>query len=162
MRQVPWLMTARMNSSSREQTQELFVRRTRSDQAQTGTWHVIHLILVTLLLVPHRMLHRGTGCLLLFKDMIKGYRAQPATVPFSGACFTCESFSHFRKNCPHIALEQPSTSTVSKWRYWVGKELNVKDGLTASKNCRNFEDAHNTADNLSNAKPTIQQRHPGD
>ena len=42
------------------------------------------------------------------------YRGLPTKGPFSGACFACGSFSHFRKNCPHIAWEQPSTSTASK------------------------------------------------
>ena len=77
MRQVPWLKIVRMNPASREQNQELFVRRTRSGQAQTGAQGAFHLILVTLLLVlvPHGMLHRETVCLLLFKDKIIHFEA---------------------------------------------------------------------------------------
>ena len=62
MRQIPWRMLVRMNPGSREQSQELFVRRTRSDRSQTGTWHVTHLIIVTLqlVLVTHGRPNQGT------------------------------------------------------------------------------------------------------
>ena len=47
-------------------------RAVRSDRSQTATRHVTHLILVTLLLVlvTHGRPHRGTVCLLPFKDRI--------------------------------------------------------------------------------------------
>ena len=57
-------MTVKLNPGSREQSQELFVA---TDHKQK---HVTHLILVTLLLVlvTHGRPHRGTVCLLPFKD----------------------------------------------------------------------------------------------
>ena len=44
----------------------------------------------------------------------RGFRAQPTKGPFLGASFACGSFSHSRKNCPHIAWEQPSTTAKSE------------------------------------------------
>ena len=52
-------------------------RAVGSDRSQTATWHVTHLILVTLLLVlvTHGRPHRGTVCLLPFKDRIIPFEA---------------------------------------------------------------------------------------
>ena len=96
MRQVPWRMTVRVNPGSREQSHELFVRRTRSDRSQTATRHVTHLILVTLLLVlvTHGGPHRGTVCL-FFKDRIIPFEASELSP--QEVHFACGSFSHFRK-----------------------------------------------------------------
>ena len=105
MRQVPFLMTVRMNLRSREQSQELFVRRTRSDRSQTRTRHVTHLILVTLLLVlvTHGRPHRGTVCFFQRQDYsFRGFRAQPTRGPLR--MWIIQSF----QEGPHIAWEQPS------------------------------------------------------
>ena len=67
----------RMNPGPIEQIQELFIRRTKSDQSKTVARHVTHLILVTLMLVlvTHERPHGGTVCLLPFKDRFIPFEA---------------------------------------------------------------------------------------
>ena len=59
----------------------------------------------------------------------RGFRAQPTRGPFSGACFTRGSFSHFRKtvrtslesSLPEAQLQREGTGTAAK------SELDLED-----------------------------------
>ena len=121
MKQVPWRMTVRVNPGSSEQSQELFVRRTRNDRSQTGTRHVTHLILVSLLLVlvTHGRPHRGTFCLLSFKDRVIPFEASELSP--QEVHFACGSFSQFRRvrtllggSLPPAQLQSEGTGTVKR------------------------------------------------
>ena len=65
------------DSEDESQLKRAESRAARSDRSQTATRHVTHLILVTLLLVlvRHGRPHRGTICLLPFKERIIPFEA---------------------------------------------------------------------------------------
>ena len=59
---------------------------------------------------------------------IRVFRGQPTKGQFSEACFACGSFSHFRKNCPHMAWEQLPPAQLQSEGYGTAKgELDLKD-----------------------------------
>ena len=117
----------RMNPGSREQSQELFVRRTRSDRSQTGTRHVTHLILVTLLLVlvTHGRPHQGTVCLISFKDRIIPFEASELSP--QEVYFACGSFSHFRKVRTLLWSSLPPAQLQSEGVGTAKSELGLED-----------------------------------
>ena len=46
------------------------------------------------------------------------FRPYPSTStqgPFTGACFACGDFTHFRRNCPFVGAEQHNSTAVKKW-----------------------------------------------
>ena len=45
------------------------------------------------------------------------FRPYPSTStqgPFTGACFACGDFTHFRRNCPFVGAEQHNSTAVKK------------------------------------------------